>query len=218
MHPLFKAAAPVSGHAWARSLGRLICACALALVALEAGRSGAGAQALRPQTARLETRLRALEDRQEILNLLAASPFSSEAPSAAFQEGMYTEDAVMDRGAGSQPLVGRKAVVDTVRVPDHLAAVEAGMAHFAGLPHIRIEGDRAVATGYLAIMVPSPDAPKVGLGNYAPASGLMLWRLTANRWELIRTSQGWRMTKRTIRAAPSQPARALLSRAIDTKD
>jgi hypothetical protein len=177
---------------------------------------GAVASKSSPATiAQLELRLRALEDREEIQNLLAASPFSSDIPSVAFQEGMYVEDAIMNSGGAGSDMRGREAVVDTIRVPNHLAAVESGMAHFAGLPHIRIDGDRAVATGYLAILVSNPDGPKVPLGQYAPASGLMIWRVTANRWELARTAQGWKMTKRVIRAAPGPETRELLKAGID---
>jgi hypothetical protein len=39
--------------------------------------------------------------------------------------------------------------------------------------------------------------------------------MTANRWELVRTPQGWKIKRRTIRALDgSQPARDLLRQAI----
>ena len=166
----------------------------------------------------LERRLRAVEDRLEILNLLGGSPFSSDVPSPAFWEAMYEEQAVMDRGAGLDEIRGREKLVDIVRGAPHMAAVRGGMAHFAGLPHVRIDGDRAVATGYLQIIVPHREGPEIGLGDYPPSAGLVVWRLSANRWELERTPDGWRITKRTIRTVPSIEALDLLRRGIDTAD
>jgi hypothetical protein len=166
----------------------------------------------------LEDRLRAVEDHLEILNLLAGSPFSSDIPSASFWEAMYGERAVMDRGDGLEQIVGRDAVISILHSPEHTAAVASGMAHVAAPPHIRIDADRAVATGYLQIIVPNPVGPEVGLGQYPPARGLLVWRLTANRWELERTDQGWRVTKRSIRAVPTPDASTLLHRGIDTSD
>jgi hypothetical protein len=165
-----------------------------------------------------EMRLRAVEDRLEILNLLAGFPLSSDIPSTAYWERMYEENAVMDRGAEQQDILGREDLVGILRGAPHLAAVESGMAHVAALPHIQIDGDRAVATGYLQIVIPNPDGPKVGLGEYPPSQGLMVWRLSANRWDLERTSAGWRVTKRTIRTAPTSDALALLHRGIDAAD
>jgi len=166
----------------------------------------------------LEDRLRAVEDRLEILNLLAGSPFSSDIPSTSFWEAMYDEQAVMDRGGGLEQIIGRNAVVSILDSAEHAAAVASGMAHVAAPPHIRIDGNRAVATGYLQILVPNPLGPEVGLGQYLPTQGLLVWRLTANRWELERTDQGWRVTKRSIRAVPTPDALTLLHRGIDTTD
>jgi hypothetical protein len=168
--------------------------------------------------ASLERRVRAVEDRLEILNLLGGSPFSSDTPSPSFWEAMYGEEAVMDRGAGLEEIRGRDNLIDIVRGAPHMAAVRGGMAHFAGLPHIRIDGDLAVATGYLQIIVPHPEGPKVGLGDYPPSTGLVVWRLSANRWELERTPGGWRVAKRSIRTVPSPEALDLLRRGIDTAD
>lgn len=200
-------------------LGLASCFILLAVIALRPLRDGGAlAAAPAPQALQLEKRLRAVEDRLEILNILAASPLSSDIPSVSYQEAMYSEDSVMDRAAGTKELRGREAVVDTIRDADHLAAVAAGMTHFAGLPHIRITGDRAVATGFLQIVIADPDGPKAGLANYPPSHVQLVWRVTANRWELTRTAQGWRVTKRVIRSAPGKDALELLHRGIDTTD
>jgi hypothetical protein len=39
--------------------------------------------------------------------------------------------------------------------------------------------------------------------------------MTANRWELVRTAQGWKIERRTLRQLDgSQPARKILRQAI----
>jgi hypothetical protein len=166
----------------------------------------------------LEVRLQAVEDQLSILNLLAGSPFSSDVPSPSFWRSMYDTEAIMDRGEGQEELKGIDALVAILDSDHHMAAVASGMAHVAAPPYIRVDGDRAVATGYLQILIPNPEGPEVGLGQYPAAKGLLVWRLTANRWELERTAQGWRVTRRYIRAAPTRSGLQLLQRGIDSTD
>jgi hypothetical protein len=172
--------------------------------------------ASRPAT--LEERLQSVEDQLSILNLLAGSPFSSDVPSPAFWRTMYDGHAVMDRGEGQEELRGVDNLVAILDSGHHMAAVASGMAHVAAPPHIRIDGDRAVATGYLQILIPNPEGPEAALGQYPAARGLLVWRLTANRWELERTTQGWLVTKRSIRMAPAPDALQLLKRGIESTD
>src|SRR5271154_5831679 len=54
----------------------------------------------------LEQRIRAIEDRLEIYNLIASHPPSADTGDAAWAEAAYTEDGVFDRGPG---LVGATA-------------------------------------------------------------------------------------------------------------
>lgn len=168
--------------------------------------------------ATLEERLRAVEDQLSILNLLAGSPFSSDVPSPSFWRTMYDAQAVMDRGEGEEELKGIDNLAAILNSGHHMAAVDSGMAHVAAPPHIRVDGDRAVATGYLQILIPNPEGPEVVLGQYPAAKGLLVWRLTANRWELERTTQGWCVTKRSIRMAPAPEALQLLKRGIESTD
>jgi hypothetical protein len=50
----------------------------------------------------LLSRITALEDRLEILNLLAGSAFSSDVASESYWKNMFTEDATFDRGSTRQ--------------------------------------------------------------------------------------------------------------------
>ena len=51
------------------------------------------------QSFALEQRLRAIEDRLEIYNLIASHPPSADTGAKAYAEAVYTEDGVFDRGA-----------------------------------------------------------------------------------------------------------------------
>ena len=48
----------------------------------------------------IERRIRAIEDRLEIYNLIAGHPPSADTGSAAYAEAVFTADAVFDRGPG----------------------------------------------------------------------------------------------------------------------
>ena len=95
------------------------------------------------------------------------------------------------------------------------AAIAGGLAHFAGLPHIELDGDRAVVTSYLQILVPQTQGDPVDVPNHGSSKGFRVHRMTANRWELARTPQGWKIKRRTLRQLDgSEPARKILRQAI----
>lgn len=171
----------------------------------------------RPDSSDLEMRLQLIEDKLAILNILAGSPLSSDVASESYWESMFAHDAVMDRG-GTHGLESRAEIMDIVRGADQASAIESGMAHVAALPHIRIDGDRAVATGYLQVLVVDPDSPQVNLAGKGSRKALATYHLTVNRWEFARTDQGWQVTKRVVRAIATPDGRCLLNRGIDSTD
>jgi hypothetical protein len=164
--------------------------------------------------AAINARLTNLEDRLEILNLLAALPHSTDVGDQVFQNHAYHDDCVMDRDNANDLIVGRTAIVDIIGSDQHRAAIETGMVHFAGLPHIRINGARAVATGYLQIVVPiaAPQLPE--LSGYGRSNGLAIWRLTANMWELAKSGDGWKVIRRVIRAVPGSGVQELIAQGL----
>ena len=99
------------------------------------------------------------------------------------------------------------------KTPAHQAAIAGGLAHFAGLPRIELDGDRAVVTSYLQILTPHPTAEPHEVPNHGVSKGFRIHRVAANRWELERTAAGWKIRRRTVRtdrrlgAAPRNPAR-----------
>src|SRR5579884_3256509 len=97
----------------------------------------------------LEQRLKAIEDRLEIYNLIAGHPPSADTGADYYAEAVYADDGVFDRGADLSGAEGNKAVAAMLKSPGHQAAIAGGLAHFAGLPHIVLDGDTAMVTSYL---------------------------------------------------------------------
>jgi len=165
----------------------------------------------------LEARLRAVEDRLEILNLIASQPPSADTGSDDYVRSIYLDDGVIDLGGG-KAANGKEAVAAIVKTPGHQAAIAGGLAHFCGLPHIAIDGDDAVATSYLQIITPHPTAEPIEVPNHGSTKGFRIHRVGANRWELQRTKAGWKIKRRTLRPLDgSQPARDLLRQAVTPK-
>jgi SnoaL-like domain len=164
--------------------------------------------------AALVTRITALEDRAEILNILAGLPHSSDVGNQDYQNDAYHDDCVMDRNDADALVIGKAAIVDIVTSDQHRQAIESCMVHFAGLPHIDIKGARAIATGYLQIVVPVPEGQEAALGGYGPADGFAIWRITANKWELEKGDTGWRVTRRIIRSVADGNFHALIAEGL----
>jgi hypothetical protein len=161
----------------------------------------------------VEARLALIEDKLAILNILAGSPLSSDVASESYWQSMFAHNAVMDRG-GDQGLVRRDEIMQIVSSAEQASA----MAHLAALPHIRIEGNRAVATGYLQVLVVDPNSPEVILPGKGARKGLVTYHLTVNRWEFERTDKGWQIARRVIRPMGTADGQDLLSRGIDGAD
>jgi hypothetical protein len=168
------------------------------------------------ETPTLEQRLRAVEDRLEILNLIASHPPSADTGADYYTVQVYAEDGVFDRGENLSGGKSNTEVAAVMKTPGHQAAIAGGLAHFAGLPHIALDGDRAVVTSYLQILTPQKTGDAVEVPNHGASKGFRIHRVGANRWELVRTAQGWRIKRRTLRPLDgSEPARALLAGALE---
>jgi hypothetical protein len=168
-----------------------------------------------PNSRSLEERTRAIEDRLEIYNLIASHPPSADTGDRDHVAASWAEDGVFDRGENLASPRGRESIADHVLAPEHQAAIARGLAHFTGLPHVVIEGDRAVVTSYLQVLVPQTQGDAVEVPNHGSSKGFRVHRMTANRWELKRTAQGWKIERRSLRPLDgSEQARAILRQAI----
>lgn len=143
----------------------------------------------------LEERLQALEDRAFITELLASyGPLADAGNGAGIGElwdsaGTYTFDSTT---------LERSQVGALVELESHRELMRAGCAHFLGSPTIRIEGDSATAVNHSVVFV---HRDGVWIAE----------RVSANRWELVRTETGWKVANRTNRLLTgAEEARALL--------
>jgi hypothetical protein len=162
----------------------------------------------------LEDRIRAIEDRFEILNLIASHPPSADTGADYYTRTSYVADGTIDLGGG-KAATGNEAIAAIQTTPGHKAAIAGGLAHFCGLPRIELHGDTAVATSYLQILTPHPTAEPHEVPNHGVTKGFRIHRVAANRWELVRTGQGWKIKRRTTRSLDgTEPARELLRAAL----
>jgi uncharacterized protein (TIGR02246 family) len=151
-------------------------------------------------SAAIEARLRRLEDQQAIYQVICGYGYAVDGLNAAAVGSCYTDDgvyAVGDIGAFD----GREAIEAITRDPGHLQYVAAGCAHISTLPHIVIDGDKAVATCHTMVAMHGPD-------------GFFIGRLSASRLQLSRQTDGaWKIVHRQNYMLNGDPqASALLGR------
>ncbi len=163
----------------------------------------------------LDARLRDIEDRLEIYDLIASHPPSADTGADYYTRAVYTEDGVFDRGEGLVGAVGNEAIGAITLSPEHQQAIDGGMAHFTGLPRIEIEGDAAYVTSYIQILHPDALGDDRELPNHGSSPGFRIHRVVANRWTLARTPEGWRIKSRKLRQLDgSKPVREILEQAL----
>lgn len=144
----------------------------------------------------LESRLQLAEDRLAIADLIA-----SYGPAVDRRDGLATEELWASGGTyviGDEvvPFAELAAIVDR---PGHLRYVNTGCSHFLSPARIDITGDTAVAVNYSMVVMHEGERWVVD-------------RLSANRWELIRTADGWRVQQRANRTLTGvEEARTLLT-------
>src|SRR5271154_5076085 len=159
----------------------------------------------------LEERLRLIEDRFAIYDLIACHPPSADTGAGEYTASVWAEDGVFDRGAEFPRPTGRAAIAGGSANPEHRRAIEQGIAHFAGLPYVRITGDTAFAISYLQILVPDGVGALFDVPNHGSSRGFHVHRVSANRWDFVRTDEGWGIKRRTLRPLDgTPPAREIL--------
>src|SRR6201998_1444049 len=124
----------------------------------------------------LEDRIRAIEDRLAIYNLIAGHPPSADTGADYYTRAVYADDGVFDRGPhpGGE---GSAAIAAVVKTPAHQGAISGGRAHFRGPPLIGLAGARAAVTSYLQILMPAPNGARVELANHGTSTGFRIHRV-----------------------------------------
>jgi len=131
----------------------------------------------------LERRVQELEDILAIQKLISSYGPAVDGLDATALAEMWAGDGTYDFGIG-EPLRGRDNVAKLIDLDSHKTYIAAGCAHVLSAPRIAVDGDRACAVNYSQVFV------KDEHGWRADRTG-------ANRWELIRTEQGWKIASRT---------------------
>ena len=145
----------------------------------------------------LEARVHQLEDQLALYQIMSAYGPLVDSGDAEATAALWTEDGIYDWGGGSAPGAGVREgpqgaahnaaeIADMVRGEYHQAIIKGGAAHVIGLPHVSVDGNSAVAISYSRLYRRDGDNFRV-------------WRVGANRWEFVRTENGWRVKRRINR-------------------
>lgn len=146
----------------------------------------------------LEERLRIVEDKLAIYQLIASHPPSADTGHAQYTLSVYDENGVFDRGPTLDGATGAADIASFIQRPEHGQAIEQGLAHFAGLPLIDLRGDSAVVTSYLMIIHLDHDGQPRTLPNHGSSLGYRIHRTVVNRWELERSKGQWVIIRRVL--------------------
>ncbi len=149
----------------------------------------------------IEQRLQMLEDRLAIYQLLATYGPGVDSLSQDVIAGMWAEDGVYEI-VGLARYESGEAVGEMLNGEMHQRYVNTGCGHVISMPHVVIEGDTAIATGHATIYLRDGDHWRIE-------------RLSAARWEFVRTTSGWRVKHRTNQPLTGHPgARDQLGREL----
>ena len=149
----------------------------------------------------LEKRVGELEDRLAIYQLMFSYGPAADSGSAQAAAHLWTEDGVYDVGDTGK-LTGHAELQKMYEGDGHQSLIKKGASHLTASPHVVIKGDTAVATCYSFVFAHENGAYKV-------------WRVSSNRWEMVRESGRWRIKRRSNRLLNgSAEARAILGRAV----
>ena len=153
------------------------------------------------RVAALEERVRLLEDKLAIQQLITAWGPAVDTGNSDAAASLFTDDCVLESDLSY--LVSPAAVAAMVLGEGHQALIRDGSAHIAATALVKVEGDDATAVGYTRVYHHTPD-------------GYEVWRVSANNWELRRTPDGWKVVRRTAQIIDDTgKANELLSRAFE---
>ena len=150
----------------------------------------------------LEWRLRALEDREAIRDLIAGYGPLADSGDARAVADLWTGDGVYEV-LGFARAQGHEAIAGLITGPVHQALMARGCGHLLGPVTIVLDGDRAELRGH-SVLFRRQDS----------GDGFEAYRVSANRWQLRRTAAaghgGWRVTHRSNAVLDGDPAARLL--------
>lgn len=154
---------------------------------------------LEARVAALERRVTAVEDELAIHRLIVGYGLAVDVGDADGAAEVFTEAGVYDVDIGR--MEGRAAVRAMVRGERHQTMV-GHCAHQIGPAVVELHGaDQAVATGYSRVYLET-------------RAGTHIYRVSFNRWELVKRDDEWRISHRTTRVLGNAEAQAVFRSAI----
>jgi|SRR5579885_109965 hypothetical protein len=149
----------------------------------------------------LAKRVCELEDQLAIYNLMFSYGPAADSGSAQAAAHLWTADGVYDVG-DLAAMTGHSELQKMYEGAAHQALIRKGSIHLTASPVVAIDGDNAVATCYSLVFINEDGAYKI-------------WRMSSNRWEMVREAGRWRIKRRMNRLLNgSEQARALLAGAF----
>lgn len=143
----------------------------------------------------LTSRVQALEDERAVVDVLTRYGFAVDSDDADGTGALYTEDCTIEID-GRTDIRSRGDVAGMVRGRGHQSLLP-NCSHQMGPFSVRLDGDRATATGYGTVYLHTDD-------------GFGVRRVSAGRWELRRIDGRWQIERRWTRAIGSAEAQQLL--------
>jgi hypothetical protein len=140
---------------------------------------------LAARLARLDARVAELEDELAVRRLIASYGPAVDSGDSTAAGALWTKDSVYDMDVGV--LDGSAGVSEMVVGDHHQEIIGGGSAHNIGPALVRVSGDRAAALTYSQLFRAD------GKG------GFYIWRVAANRWDLVRTDGEWQIAGRFTR-------------------
>lgn len=130
----------------------------------------------------IDDRIRRLEDTEAIRNLIASYGPLADIGDAQGVAALWTENGSYSVGDFGEAK-GWENIAALILSDTHQHLLAAGCGHILTAPHITLSGDSAVAINHSVVFRNSGDCHQA-------------WRVSANRWELVRTDNGWRVQHR----------------------
>ncbi len=133
----------------------------------------------------LEARVRELEDRDALAQLVASYGPAVDSGDADAAASLWSDDGVFDVVPYFE-LVGREGIAGMVNDEGHQSLILNGCGHVLTAPKLSIDGDHARGWNYAFNIRWDADADRFWIA-----------RLSANEWEFRRDGDSWRVARRT---------------------
>lgn len=151
------------------------------------------------EIAELRARLQRLEDERDIARLIASYGPAVDSADADTTAALWTDDGRYD--VEGWRMDSRADVQAMVASAAHRQLVESGCCHFLGPAVVTVSGESAIAVCESLVLLrrpePLPHSDFKAEAWQSYAQEYMVWRASANHFELVRGVDGWRISHRT---------------------